>query len=207
MSDTPAEFPYRLRPEYLSPSESAFYHVLSKLVKNEFNVYPKVALTDLFFVIRPNENIHMAAKLQRKNVDFLLLWPDTLKPALAIELDYPRQAEHHSADNFFNSLFAETGLPLIHVTVQQTYELKALTKLIKDCLKKSRADKHLDQPETLMENGLSVYSPICPRCGITMVLRFDKDGPLNGKKYYGCLNFPACQETIKVGQKKSTRLS
>ena len=202
MSEPAAEFPYRIRPEYLSPSESAFYNVLIKLVKKEFNVCPKVALTDLFFVVRPNENIQHASKLQRKNVDFLLLWPDTLKPALAIELDYPRQAEHHNADNFFNSLFVDSGLPLIHVTVQQTYELKALTKLIKDALKRSRTASLTDlTPEH------DAYSPICPRCGITMVLRFDKDGPLNGKKYYGCLNFPSCQETIKVAPKKSNKLT
>ena len=197
MSEPTAEFPYRIRPEYLSPSESAFYNVLTKMVKKEFFVSSKVALTDLFFVVRPNENIHLASKLQRKNVDFLLLRPDTLKPALAIELDYPRQVDHHVADSFFNSLFSETGLPLIHVIVQQTYDIKTLTRQIKDGLKKSTdtAPAHTD------------YSPICPRCGITMVLRFDKDGPLNGKKYYGCMNFPACQETIKVGQKRTSKFS
>jgi len=42
------------------------------------------------------------------------------------------------------------------------------------------------------------FSPICPRCGIMMVLRFDKDGPHKGQKYYGCLNFPGCQETVSV---------
>ena len=202
MSELPVEFPYRLRPEFLSTSESAFYNVLTRLIKKEFQVCSKVALQDLFFVVRPNENIQHAAKLQRKNVDFLLLWPDSLIPALAIELDYPRQAEHHNADNFFNNLFTETGLPLIHVTVQQTYDLKALTKQIKDALKKSRTANPAE-----LSSAHTAYSPICPRCGITMVLRFDKDGPLNGKKYYGCLNFPACQETIKVGQKKSTRLT
>ena len=201
MSEPTAEFPYRIRPEFLSPSESAFYNVLTKMVKKEFYVCPKVALTDLFFVARPNENVNHAAKLQRKNVDFLLLWPDNLKPALAIELDYPRQVDHRPLDDFMNNLFSESGLPLIHVTVQQTYEIKSLAKLMITALRKSAANNPAE-----MTPAHNDYSPICPRCGVTMVLRFDKNGPLNGKKYYGCLNFPACQETIKVVQKKSVKV-
>ena len=122
-------------------------------------------------------------------MDFLLLRRDTLKPALAIELDYPKQTDHRPVDGFFDGLFAAAGLPLIHVTVRQTYDIKDLIKRIQTAIKSS--------PDTTPVN--SDYSPICPRCGITMVLRFDKDGPIAGQKYYGCLNFPDCQETVPVG--------
>jgi Protein of unknown function (DUF2726)/Topoisomerase DNA binding C4 zinc finger len=193
MQETVAESPYRIRPEYLSPAESAFYHVLTKMVKTEFYVCPKVALTDLFFVARPNENVQHATRLLKKNVDFLLLRIDTLKPGLAIELDYPKQADHRPVDSFIDALFSESGLPLIHITVQQTYDIQAMAALFQEALKKS--------PD--LTTAHTDYSPICPRCGVTMVLRFDKKGPVKGQKYYGCLNFPECQETIKVGRKKS----
>jgi hypothetical protein len=188
MPDIPTEFPYRMRPEFLSPTESAFYHVLSEMVKGRFYVCPKVALTDLFFVARPNENVHQAAKLQRKNIDFLLLWYETLKPALAIELDHPKQADHRPVDSFMKDLCKAASLPLIHVTVRQSYEIEVLAELFREALKSSpdKIPAHTD------------YSPICPRCGITMVLRFDRDGPINGQKYYGCLNFPICRETVSV---------
>ena len=189
MSDNHPESPYRIRPEYLSPAESAFFHVLTEMVKSEFYVCPKVALADLFFVARPNENVHQTTRLLRKSVDFLLLWHETLKPALAIELDHAKQTDHRPQDNFMTGLFSNSGLPLIHVTVQQTYDIKALAQRFLDALKAS--------PGTSLGN--LDYSPICPRCGITMVLRFDKDGPLNGQKYYGCLNFPTCRETVAVG--------
>lgn len=188
MSDGTPSSPYRRRLEYLAPAESAFFHVLTELVKAEYFVCPKVALTDLFFVARPNENVQYGNKLLRKNIDFLLLRHENLKPVLGIELDYPKQTDHRPVDSFLEGLFASTGLPLIHVTVKQPYDLGNLKRQIKSAIR-----KNMDTAPTQND-----YSPICPRCGITMVLRFDKDGPLNGHKYYGCLNFPACQETVQV---------
>jgi len=167
----------------------AFYHVLAELLKEKYYIFPKVALTDLFFVVRPNENVHHSNKLLRKNIDFLLLRRDTLKPALAIELDYPRQTDHRPVDGFLEGTFAAAGLPLIHVTVQNIYNLEELRSRINLVILKGSSNTtplHSD------------YSPICPRCGITMVLRFDKDGPYTGQKYYGCLNYPACTETVPV---------
>jgi hypothetical protein len=189
MPDETAIFPYRMRQDYLSPAESAFYHVLTEMVRGKFYVCSKVALTDLFFVARPNENVQHVHKLLRKNVDYLLIRSDTLKPALAIELDYPKQADHRPVDIFMDGLFAKVGFPLIHVIVQQPYDTQNLAARFRAALKKP-------QDTTPLHTD---YSPICPRCGIMMVLRFDKDGPLIGQKYYGCLNFPTCQETVTVG--------
>src|SRR5512133_1911332 len=126
MTDKPEILPYRLRQEFFSPAEMAFYRVLTEMVKDHLYICPKVALLDLFFVSRPNENVTYANKLLRKNIDFLLLRRDTLKPTLAIELDYPKQVDHGPADNFLDSLFNAAGLPLVHVTVQQTYDIYAL---------------------------------------------------------------------------------
>lgn len=188
--DEPATLPYRLRHEFLSPAESAFYHVLTEMVKDHLLVCPKVALLDLFFVARPNENIQYTNRLVRKNIDFLLLRRDTLKAALAVELDYPKQTDHRPVDTFLDGLCAQVNLPLVHVTVQQTYDIQVLALRFAEAMRKARVENPLTSPAD--------YSPICPRCGITMVLRFDKAGPLNGHKYYGCLNFPTCQETFSL---------
>jgi hypothetical protein len=193
MSQESLTLPYRLRQEFLSPVEMAFYHVLTEVVKDHLYVCPKVALLDLFFVIRPNENVQYTNKLLRKNVDFLLLRHETLKPTLAIELDYPQQVDHGPVDNFLDSLFIVAGLPLMHVVVQKTYDTRELAARIR------KAREKFNQATAPLHSD---YSPICPRCGIMMVLRFDKNGPLNGQKYYGCLNFPECQETVAVEDKK-----
>jgi hypothetical protein len=188
--DEPITLHYRLRQEFLSPAESAFYHVLTEMVKDHFFVCPKVALLDLFFVARPNENVQYTNRLVHKNIDFLLLQRGTLKPALAVELDYPKQTDHRPVDTFLEGLCAQVNLPLVHVTVQPTYEIEALAARFTEAMCKAK-----DEPPLLLPAD---YSPICPRCGLTMVLRFDKAGPLNGGKYYGCLNFPACQETVSL---------
>jgi hypothetical protein len=190
--DEPSTLPYRLRQEFLSPAETAFYRVLHEMVKDHLYICPKVPLQDLFFVTRPNENVHYFNKIYRKNVDFLLLRRDTLRPALAIELDYPKQVDHRPADDFVENLFLSAHLPLVHVTVQQTYDVQALAARFAEAMKRAR----VENPLTKDHND---YSPICPRCGITMVLRFYKDGPNKGKQYYGCLNFPECQEVVGVG--------
>lgn len=191
--DEPSTFPYRLRLEFLSPAESAFFRVLHEMVKEHLFICPKVPLQDLFFVTRPNENVHYFNKIYRKNVDFLLLRRDTLKPALAIELDYPKQTEHRPADAFLDGICAQARLPLAHVTVQQSYDVNALARQFAEAMKKAKVDNPLLHSET-------DYSPICPRCGITMVLRFYKDGPRKGEQYYGCLNFPQCQEVLGAGR-------
>jgi len=85
MSKESPTLPYRLRQEFFSPAETAFYRVLSEMVKDRLYICPKVPLQDLFFVTRPNENVHYFNKIYRKVVDFLLLQRDTLKPTLAIE--------------------------------------------------------------------------------------------------------------------------
>jgi len=185
--------PYRLRQEYLSPAEMAFYRVLTEMVKDHLHVCPKVALQDLFFVTRPNENVQYANRLLRKNVDFLLLRMDNLRPTLGIELDYPKQVDHGTTDDFLDNLFDAAGLPLVHVVVQKTYDIYQLASRFREARAKYNqitVPRHAD------------YSPICPRCGITMVLRFDKDGPHKGQKYYGCLNYPECQETVAVVEKQ-----
>jgi hypothetical protein len=190
MSQESSPLPYRLRQEFFSPAEAAFYRVLHDMVKDRLYVFPKVSLQDLFFVTRPNENVHYFNKIYRKAVDFALLRPNTLKPILAIELDYPKQTGHRQNDTFMDDLFAAANLPLVHVTVQQTYDIAALAMKFSETLKKIKEENPL--------NRHADYSPTCPRCGITMVLRIYRTGAYAGQQYYGCLNYPTCQETMPV---------
>jgi hypothetical protein len=188
--DDSSAYPYRLRQDFLSSAEGAFFRVLQEMVRGRLHICPKVSLQDLFFTTRPNENILYANKLQRKHIDFLLLRCDTLKPALAVQLDYPRQADHRQAEGFLDNLCAAAALPLVYVIVRPTYDVPTLAADFAEAMKKVRGENALHHTD---------FSPICPKCGITMVLRFFKDGPKKGERYYGCLNFPQCQETVEVG--------
>jgi len=37
-------------------------------------------------------------------------------------------------------------------------------------------------------------APLCPKCGIPMVLRMASQGDYKGKQFYGCRNYPRCRE-------------
>ncbi|MEW5719769.1 MAG: topoisomerase, partial [Chloroflexota bacterium] len=55
-AQTSEALPYRMRDDFLTPAEGSFYRVLLSVVGNQVTVCPKVGLTNLFFVARPNEN-------------------------------------------------------------------------------------------------------------------------------------------------------
>src|SRR5919108_2792839 len=110
------QLPYRLREHFLSSPERALLRTLQKMIRERYLICPKVALNDIFYVARPNENIHFFNKFFRKHVDFLLCEPDTFKPAIGIELVKPvSRAESREADQFMAELFLSARLPFVHV--------------------------------------------------------------------------------------------
>ena len=38
-------------------------------------------------------------------------------------------------------------------------------------------------------------TPVCPKCGIPMVVRTAKRGAQQGNRFYGCANYPSCRQT------------
>src|SRR5512145_3231270 len=93
--------PYRLREPFLSSTELALFRVLTDLMGKRYSICPKVSLNDVFYIVRPNENVHFFNKFFRKHVDFLLCEPVTLKPAIGVELVKPvARTETREADQF-----------------------------------------------------------------------------------------------------------
>lgn len=189
----PQNFPYRLRESFLSPAEVNFYQALRGILRDQLvvellTIAPKVSLLEVVSVVRPNENVHHFNRLMRQSVDFLLVHRPTLHPTVAIELDYPKQIRHRT-DHFLDELFRAVSLPFLRVTAQDKYDDNALAAQIREVI--PAAGQRRQRSE---EN----YSPMCPDCGITMVLRFHRSGAQVGKRYYGCLNYPECRQVIAV---------
>ena len=180
--------PYRLRPDTLTADEKVFFRLLLDHFAQGYVVLCKVALSDVFSVDKPNENVQYAQRLQKKNLDFLLLSEDAFLPLLAIELDDPKQQAHGTNQKLIDEICIATGLPLLHVVSSKDYDMQQIGHALQEA----------DPNNIVSAKGKPAYSPLCPRCGITMVLRFDKDGPITGQKYYGCLNFPTCTQKIPV---------
>jgi len=187
------QLPYRLREQFLTYTELSLLSVLRELANDHYFICPKVALNDIFYIQRPNENVHFYNKIFRKHVDFLICEPDSLKPAFGVEVIRPnRKEETRSADQFMEDLFLSAGLPLILIPSSESYELVDLLNLFQLAVSKVQETEHLRENITLDS------APACPQCGLVTVLRIHRSGPYTGKRYYGCMNAPKCNGTIMV---------
>ena len=187
------ETPYRLRDYFLSKPEMALFHVLLQMISDRYVICPKVALTDIFTIVRPNENVHFFNKIFRKHVDFLLCDPKTFMPAIAVEIVKPvARTETRASDQFMEQLFSSEGIPVVHVPLGENYEVSDLINLFTIAVMKTK--------DGAQAHGKSSADsvPLCPVCGKMMVLRIHRDGPNAGKKYYGCMDSPRCNGIVAI---------
>ena len=193
VKDQDERLPYRLRENFISSTELALFRVLQAMVGRHYVICPKVAVNDIFYIVRPNENVHFFNKIFRKHVDFLLCEPVTLKPAIAVELVKPvAKTETREADQFMQDLFLSAGLPLIHVPSSERYSEKDLADLFELSVTKVK------ETGPLRATAKTDSVPMCPVCGRMMVLRIHRNGEHEGKKYYGCMDNPHCPGVVDL---------
>jgi len=186
--------PYRLRENFMSAPELALYRALVELVERHYVICPKVALNDIFYIVRPNENVNFFNKIFRKHIDFLLCEPSTFKPAFGVEMVKPiAKSETRETDQFMEDLFISAGIPLVHVSTSEHYRIIDLVELFKLSLVKVK------QSGSLRATAETDSVPMCPVCGRMMVLRVNRNGPGKGRKYYGCIDSPKCNGVVAIG--------
>ena len=193
-ANIPETLPYRVRDDFLSPAEFSFYKILASLGGTRLTIQSKVRLADVFFVARPNENMTYLSRIAQKHLDFLICDSVTMKPLLGIELDDSshKRDDRQERDDFVDKVFEVAGLPLLRLPVQREYNTREVAAKIAPLLKdKISPSTTPPQPEAnKQENGI----PLCPKCGIPMVLRTVSQGEHKGKQFYGCKNYPRCRE-------------
>ncbi len=186
--------PYRLREPFLATTELALFRVLKKIVEDRYLICPKVSLNDVFYIVRPNENVHFFNKFFRKHVDFLLCDPQTVAPAFGVEILRPNsKGEARESDKFIQELFMDAGLPLVHIQSSETYNPAELVSLFQQAMTK------IDDTVPLRAARSSDSVPHCPLCGKMMVLRIRRTAWNSGKKYYGCMDSPRCAGVVEIG--------
>jgi very-short-patch-repair endonuclease/predicted RNA-binding Zn-ribbon protein involved in translation (DUF1610 family) len=184
---------YGAKDSLLSPAEINFYHVLKQVVGTNVLISPKVNLWDIFYLKRSKGKEFMAlkSKIDRKHVDFLLCHAQTLKPIMGIELDDKshQQTARQERDQFVDSVFKASGLPIVHIPAQRSYNTEQIENLVKLPLIN---EKEAPQSEVIS----STSQIICPKCGGEMVLRTVKSGTNKGRKFWGCTNYPNCRQML-----------
>lgn len=189
-------YPYRLREHFLSAPEISLYRTLREMVGERYIIFAKVALNDIFLIVRPNENVHYFNKIFRKHVDFLLCSPQSLKPEIGVELVKPiAKNETRAADQFMEDLFLTAGLPLVHIPSSERYAIADVVSLFQVAITKARRVK--SQVDASRDS-----IPMCPRCGKMMVLRTHRSGPQAGLLYYGCIDNPTCPGSVPITKPK-----
>ena len=188
------DFPYRLREPFLSTPEAVLFRALKQMAGERYVIYAKVSLNELFYIIRPNENVHFFNKIFRKHVDFLLCDPKTFKPEIGVELVRPvGRDKTRVSEQFMEDLFLTAGLPLVHIPSGDHYEISDLISLFQFAVAKAR-----DARERKISSSMEDSVPSCPICGKMMVLRTHRSRPLTGQLYYGCIDNPACPGTLAI---------
>jgi len=186
-------FPYRLREYFLSKPEVALFRALKQMAGDRYAVFAKVGLTEIFLIVRPNENVHYFNKIFRKHVDFLLCDPGTLRPEIGVEMLRPgARTETRASDQFIEDLFTRAGLPLVRVPASDRYEITEIIQLFQESVKRTKQGP----PSITASTQDSV--PMCPVCGKMMVLRRLSSGSREGELYYGCTDNPHCPGMVAI---------
>ncbi len=194
MPAAPAEYTYALRDDFLSRAEASFFHVLRAAAAADSLIFPKVRLADLVFPPRQEGQFGAWQRINRKHVDFVLCKPCTLRPLVALELDdrSHRRPDRLERDAFVDRVFADAGLPLVHVPARRSYDTRTVAALIDAAL----AGSANPAPPPAAEAHLA--APRCARCGGEMRLRTAARGPQTGEQFWGCVNYPRCRQTVAV---------
>ncbi len=186
--------PYRLREHFLTAPEIALHRALQTMGQGRYVIFAKVALQDIFSIVRPNENVHYFNKLFRKHVDFLLCQPGSLRPQVGVEIVRPVPPEEaRGSDQFMEDLFLTAGLPLVQIPPSDHYEVSEIARLFQSSISRFRQM----QPRLAALSQDSV--PMCPGCGKMMVLRARRVGDQATEQlYYGCVDNPTCPGTVSL---------
>jgi hypothetical protein len=205
--------PYRLRDDFLSPAELSFYHVLASVIDTRGVISAKVRLADIFFVARPNENKGAYNAINQKHVDFLICDPLTMKPLFAAELDDAshNRADRKERDEFVDKTFQAASLPLLHIAAQRDYNPRDIAAQIAPYIAAKveptpapAAPASPSPAPALPINNAASAAPVCPKCGVPLVVRTVAQGEHKGKQFYGCVNYPRCREMKPLPAAKIT---
>ncbi len=199
---SPAEFPFKLRDDFLSNAEISFCQVLRGVVGDRAVLCPKVNLGDLFFVATGDhrKNRALANRVDRKHVDFLLCEPKTMRPVLGIELDDKShdRSDRQARDQLVEAVFHAARLPLVRFAVKSAYAPAEMESQVMPHFQSQLSAATLPNGPALPISPPSDSTPACPKCGSKMILRTAKSGPNAGGQFWGCSNFPRCRSVLPL---------
>ena len=192
--------PYRLRDDFLSPAELSYYLVLKTVLGPRAAICTKVRLADLLFVARPHENMAFVNRISSKHIDFLICESSDMRPVVAIELDDAshNREDRRERDEFVDEALAAASLPLLRVPPRSQYSRQDIVAQLGPILMATPPSPPQQDSLPKEAHPQDAEAPLCPKCGIPMVVRTAGKGKHKGSQFYGCQNFPQCREMMSI---------
>jgi len=126
---------YTKKTTLLTENEKKFYNVLFEIInKEEILIQTQVVLYEIIKTKFINDYSSFN-KIKSKSIDYVLV-NKNFEILLCIELDdyTHNKSERIQRDNFINSIFEETNIKLLRVSVKQIYDIESLRKIINSYL-------------------------------------------------------------------------
>jgi len=216
----PLDFPYQSKDVLCSPAERSFLGALDKIVGKRYRIFAKVRLADIIDV---QKGLSVSARqsafnrIAGKHIDFIVCNANDLSIIGAIELDDKthRGRGRHERDQFLDRTLKAAGIPVLRIKTQSSYSIKDIFNKIDSAFNISEGLRPEDNQVPMDATEISdekftdeagdgcnteIFEAVCPKCGGELVKRIATKGQYAGQKFWGCVNFPKCKFTQKVGQ-------
>lgn len=111
-------YTYRRKPYIMTRKENTFYHTLSRILGNQYYIFPQVNLITLFEYKIKGQNWKGAkATIDRLSVDYVICDNRWLSPILAVELDDPthQRGDRIVRDRNVEKIFRDAKIPLVRI--------------------------------------------------------------------------------------------
>jgi len=134
-------FQYSLHKSLLTPAERSFYGVLNQAVGNDFDIFSKVRVADVFTPQKGytrSERQSAFNKISRKHFDFVLCSKTDTSFQCCIELNDKshNKSQRGQRDKFLQEICESNNLPLIQFAAKASYNIQELRDTIFENLRK-----------------------------------------------------------------------
>lgn len=112
-----------------------------------------------------------------------------MRPRVGIELDDTShtRTNRQTRDAVVQQVFDAAGLPLVRFIVQRAYNTGQIASRLSPLIEGAA----IPPAPGVVEKSSS--APLCPKCGVPLVIRKSKRGT-----FYGCPNYPKCREIVSI---------
>lgn len=121
--------PYKKKSYFFSVAELRFYETLRGIIGDNYFIYPKVRMCDIIEATGKDKFFNFN-RIKSKHVDFLICTKSPIISNIVIELDDKSHdaPKRQARDSFVDEIFANAGIPIVHVKAQSFYNKEEVTR-------------------------------------------------------------------------------